>query len=298
LQQFGRKAKVEIFSNDVLFLHEGVGRVVIENLRIVFDVEKGLMPYNKARVDIYNLAPKTRAWIRGLDKNKAQVVVWVKHQADVDWLQLFKSDLSISRDVFDKPDIITKLDCDDGRITLEKPVVVQGKVGDQIQNLIDGVREDVDAIMKHPLKSATKLLTTGYNFTGKAKAAFEDLVSHVDDDYNMVDDELVVIPIEGNNGLPAQLLNEETGLIGVPEQIDDVLSISGRKKKKDSGSPVVRPGYDVRCLLSPLIIPGSQIHLQSRRLDIDGNMDVKSVKHNGDTHGDDWTTEARVVFSK
>lgn len=76
-----------------------------------------------------------------------------------------------------------------------------------------------------------------------------------------------------------KVINEENGMIGSPE--------FGTPPR--TGKP---PHMTVNMLLYPELVPGDKVLLESKVKT--GFFRIENVEHNGDTHGDQWTTQVEL----
>jgi hypothetical protein len=293
LPQFNRKCNVVIKSKD--------DYLIIDGLRIIFHVEKSIVSksIDKANIEIYNLSEITRGKIDDIDK-------YVLLNAGYDYpgivlSNLFQGDLKLYKHCFENTNIITKLEIYDGFNSLNKTTTISKlentKIYDVLKEIAKQAKLEIDfkGITINGLKD--KILSTGYAFNGKIKDTLDDLSETIDSDY-MVQDGVIKLLTRGQyfEGT-ALLLDETSGMIGIPEKIDDVNTKSGKQKKKNQGQKSVAPGYLITSLLNPTIMPGKLIRLRSQKLKLDSECICYSVTHSGDTHSQDWLSTTRVILT-
>lgn len=296
--QFKRKCNVVIESTG--------DDIIIEGLRITFNVIKSVVSkYNKTEIEIYNLSEATRNRID--DKNKK---VYLNAGYDDPgyssepitklFTRLVQGDITLFKHRFEPPDIITKLELYEGHKEMNKEISHVSKENTTFVQALKKVCEeaktqfDFKGLTINNLKD--KVMTTGYSFSGKLKDAMDDLSESMDADWSM-DGDIAKFITRGQN-IPDLLINidDTSGMIGVPEKIDDVNTKTGRMRAKYKGNTAAAPGYIITSLLNTNIVPGALMHFKSKKLHIDHDCIVHDVTHRGDTHGPEWTSRAKVLI--
>lgn len=110
-------------------------------------------------------------------------------------------------------------------------------------------------------------------FHGSATRALEQLCRDAGCTWSVQNGNLQLLLAGQASVARAVVLSPDTGLIGVPEVTDN--------------------GINARSLLNADISPGSMLSLVS--MSATGFYKSKVVKHRGDTHGTEWTTEVEAV---
>jgi hypothetical protein len=281
---------------------------------MTFEVKKNMQSkagYNKTSVSITNLSEKHRkdidswgAW-QGETTALAKCVLYVKYAEAKEWSMLSKTDLFRYKHDFNLPDVTTSFDADDGRLKGDKMVSVPSSLSsstDPFSSLLKDVGSQMGQVMDAPIAAypglAKKVCATGYNFFGKANDALTDMMNSADADFHFMDDEPLIMPYDPvfTVGMGTGLVvSESSGLLGIPERIDDVLTRSGRQSRKNLSAPSTNPGWEITTLLQPKAVPGKWLRLISTRQGIRGNFLIESVTHSGDTHGDEWNSKIRLV---
>ena len=314
MKQFGRKAQIVVETTSPLFTdkegksYEFYDKLVVENLRIAFEIEKGRKPYNNSRFTIYNLSNIRRENLDVFDKTATTVSLFVKYQEDPGFQLLAKTDISSVSHSFDLPNISTTLSCEDGRNVLSEPVSFaapkkEAKMSEIIKQLEGVLNQAISAPFSLLNNESSSFLTEktfagGWNDTCIAKDAFEKLGDEAEGHATVVDGELQIIPDDGfeETEKKGKVISQDTGMIGFPQKMDNVLTKSGKKKKKKNGEATSAPGYEVTTLLDPSVKPGHRVKLICKRMNINSIFNVESVSHRGDTHGDIWESKIRLLF--
>ncbi len=295
MQQFNRQA-------EVVFISE-TEEIRVRGLRVKFTSDKSVdsKAYNKTSIHIYNLNKQTRDKIEGINQ---YVLLNVGYSLDqnISLPRLTQGNLTMFKHSFEPPEILTELEFADGVVISSKRISYSGKQGVtpyQVLNSICkkiGVKSNIKALEKNTL--ANKAMAGGYSYAGRAADAIDELVDSIGSFWHIEDDTCTFLNdkevLEGE----IFLINEESGLIGVPTKVDDVTTRSGNLKRKDkkSGKKPTKIGYIVHCLLNPRIRTGAAIRVQSKKLNFDYQCKVERIEHNGDTHGNEWTSKIRVTI--
>lgn len=129
------------------------------------------------------------------------------------------------------------------------------------------------------------VFANGYSAYGKVARHLDVVLKTIGFEWSIQDRALQVLNTGGTTQEQAVFLSPSTGLIGSPQHG----SGDGKSPQKNAG--VVK----VKALLQPLVRPGSKISVQSNGLT--GILRVISVEHQGDTHGDDWTSDIEAMPS-
>lgn len=279
--------------------------LVIEGLRVTFNVTKSLTStYNKTQIEIYNLSKNTRDQIDKVNKvkdsnNKFYLNAGYEESGKI-LPKVGQGDMTLFRHSFEPPNVITKIEASDGLLLGTKQLSFSGKENlkffDALKNICKEAKAEIDfkGITINDLKN--KVMSAGYSFMGKFKDSMDELAESIDADWYIEDDKLSIITrsqtINGFVTIP--VISEETGMIGIPEKLDDVTTKTGKQSKKNAGQMPVATGYSVTSLLNPLILPGYVVRVKSNKLGIDHDCKVHDITHRGDTHGREWFSTMKV----
>jgi hypothetical protein len=289
--QFKRRANVVIQSQE--------NYLVIEGLRIVFNVVKSLTStYNKTEIEIYNLSKTSRDKID--DKDKKFFLNAGYDEPGQILPRVGQGDVTLFKHCFEPPNVVTKIETSDGLLVGEKQLSFSSKENikffDALKKICKDVKAEIDfkGITVNELKN--KVMSTGYAFTGKLKDAMDELSDSIDSDWYIEDDQLKIITRGQNIAGTVPLIDETTGMIGIPEKFDDINTKTGKQKKKNAGNKSVAMGYSVTTLLNPTILPGYVVRVKSNKMEIDNECIVHDITHRGDTHGHEWFSTMKVAI--
>jgi len=281
LTQFNRSASV-------LIGQPGSTGVVIRDLRIDFNVEKteGKDP-NTAKIDIYNLSLGTRNQI----KEVGELVILNAGYTQGDGEEVcFSGTITSITHKFHRPNVITTIEANDG----------QGALGTSKVSLSRGNGVSARSILttvlntfpiSNNLQTVTltdKKYASGFAYTGMSKDALTKITEFLGLSWSIQDNEIRLIPFDGNDKTRAVLLTPNTGLINSPQRL------TGESRKAQKLSKKAKPGWKIESLLSPKINPQGSIGIESEEIPQGSIFNIHSVTHKGDTHGNEWVSQIEV----
>ena len=244
--------------------------IKIEGLRIAFEIEKtSTSEANKGTIRIYNLAEQTRDWLQAKDQ---AIVLEAGYLELVQ--RLFAGVIDRLEHKREGVNMVTEIECKDGGLDLRDPEFHRSYPAGSSKTAI--IR-DIIAAMPHTDQGA--LIAAGISGTtpgklslsGGCKRVLDRLARSWDFEWSIQDGALQVLE-EGEALTPSALaivLTPDTGLLGVPTKTDR--------------------GAKFSSLLLPSIKPGTYVSIESEFLT--GSYKADSMRHVGDTHGNDWNTE-------
>jgi hypothetical protein len=254
---------------------------VIENLRVTFRIEKHLgKEPNTAEVCVYNLSELSRG-----EMQRVPLYVRVDAGYDGQLQRLFTGDLrpgsgrSLRRGV----DWETTLELGDGERAYRFARVSRSyRGGVTARTAVTEIAKSMGVVATFTSDTAQLLraqYASGLTLQGAAHRELSRILAPHGLDWSIQDGRLQVIKSQEVRPDQALVVSQDAGMIGVPE--------FGAPEKKGAA-----PLLTVRMLLNPQITPGGRISLESET--VRGIFRVERVQHVGDTHGDDWFTEAQV----
>ncbi len=265
------------------FFQQGGNAIEIRDLRIRFDVQKtiGKEP-NTCEVVISNLKRETRT-----ELSAKPLHVRVEAGYDGAPQQVFVGDLRWSESVHRGVDWETKLDIGDGERALKHARVNRAfkpgvKARDAVREVATSMGLTVPRLSTDIERALDNQFVSGLSLSGSASRELTRLVQPYGIEWSVQDGRLQLLaPGEVRADRPI-VINQDAGMIGVPEYG------SPPEKKKP-------PTLTVQTLLLPAVTPGGKIFLDTRS--VKGLFKVQKVRHQGDTHGSDWssTIEATPV---
>jgi len=281
LPQYRRSASINIG-------RRGGNAKILTGLRIVFNVDKteGKDP-NTARIEIYNLSEATRNLI---DKND-QFIILNAGYLDGDGEELvFIGNIKSITHTIKKPEVITVITASDGDNALfNSKISISHDRGVSGDTILEQVLKAIPLSSNLSTISYTsKSYANGFAFAGLAKDALTKITKFLELEWSIQNNEIRLIPFDGDDKTIAVRLTPETGLIGSPERL------TGSTRKAKGLSKKDKSGWKFRSLLQPKINPSNKVVVQSREIPNESTFTVYTVTHIGDTHGPEWETVTEV----
>lgn len=285
---FDRRAAVEVetLSGEALR---------VDGLRIAFDVLKTrTSATNTCEVNIWNLSPDSRAKIREKDAFFRVLAGYGEDGLE----QIFVGRAQFALSQRDTPDFVTRIEVQDGvRELREFRVSVSFRPGATVQQvLLELVR-----LLRLPLRqafSASGSYPRGYTYVGPVKEALDQVCRRAGLEWSVQDGQILITAERIGRGQDTALvISPETGLIGSPERINYIKGEldgddSGAAKRGENADETPDPEWRVLSLLRPRVLPADIVEIRSET--IEGRFLVDSVRHSGDTRGQDWYTELEL----
>lgn len=287
--QFDRFVKVEIVTKSSL--------VSIEGLRVVFEVEKsGIAIPNKAMVEIWNLSLETQRKIREEGEDFILYAGYNGTGLDIGNVQpIFKGNINNLLHERRGKDHVTILYGVDGGKDLQnstfnraysRNVTAETIIKDMMETF-KGITVGVAA----GTECLKRKFASGISFSGKTSNLIEEITKDCGVTFQVTDGQAELLgSIDSVANRSAIVIKATTGMLTPPE--------------------ITEIGVNVKTLLNPELKPIRLIDIQSpksavsKRGDIYYNQNGKNgvtgffiindVKHIGDTHGNNWTTEVKT----
>lgn len=276
---FGRQAALLVARPLEDFRADEANALLVEQLRVTFDVEKNLgSEPNSVKIEIYNAAEPTRA---RMQEKYLRVFLQAGYAGDMKLVCV--GDVRKAYSKRDGTSWVTTIEAGDAeRALLHARVNKSYKAGVRGAQIIDDAVKamgqlDFGALAAiKPRFDAVQHLH-GYSARGRASREIDRITEAAGVEWSIQDGRIQFLPKGEANRARTVELAEDSGLVGAPEWS----SPRERSKKK--------PMLQVKSLLMPEIRPGGLLVVKSST--ISATCKVHSVKHNGDTHGSDWYSE-------
>lgn len=265
----------------------GQESVLLDGADFSFEIEKFAEgKLSVGRADVYGLSETTRGRIKA---GRDVMVVMAGYEESKDMARLCCAlDVIDVRVEHKPPDVITTISAGDGAHTTRGKKISVSYGRRTVKQILRDVATKMGAALQDPqlrdIDDAT--YQTGFADAGMASDILDRLCGRVGATWSFQDGKLQIAPDDAPITSQAVLLSSETGLIGRPEPRHRVQSVY---------VPIVRPGWIVTSLLNPLIVPNGRVRLKSERSNVDAVYRVLSVKHSGDTRGQQWYTVADIA---
>lgn len=237
---------------------------------------------NTISLDIYNLSRTTRSKFETTDNRI------ILHAGYVGAMKLLAvGDIVWGSTDLSKRDFVTTVEAKDGgralrdaRVSLSYKPEVSAKsiVEEMVKSLnVDGIEMSVDL---------TGTFKYGWSFIGNVRDGLNKLGARFGFTWSIQNNTLQITERRQATQREAAYLSPRTGLVERVCRIDK--TDDNRTDDKEY------PGLRARCLLNATLLPGDPVIIDS--VDFPrGIYRIKRVEHNGDTHGQDWTTEIQVI---
>lgn len=262
----------------------------VEGLRITFEINKDIKPAaNRAKIQIYNLAPETRARIQEL---KYEVILRAGY-ADESVDEIFHGDIvSISHEK-NEGDVITTIEGHDGQTALrDSHSILSYGDGSSVLQIL----KDVSGSMGIPVKSTDfqrivgeQKFLQGFSFSGPTRDVMDKLTARAGLEWSIQGNQVQIIK---KGGVVPKALNQipvvspDHGLIGSPERLQRIVGETPDKKP---------PGWRIKSSIIGRLEPGGQIGLKSEVVTRATALRIQTVLHKGDTHDNDYFSLTEAI---
>jgi hypothetical protein len=254
----------------------------VRDLRVQFQIEKTKdSTPNKAEIKITNLSEETRSKIREKD---ALIRVFAGYQNDLDAVLLFVGNSQHIINKWETPDIVTHIEAQDGQRTLRE---TRSNFSYGNNTSANTILNKLAGDLEIPLRQDFNVPGTyqGYSFNGRAKDAIDEITRKAGYEWSITDNELLILPANGNTGSVAAKLTPESGLINAPERANDQEGEFEEALEKELE-------WKITSLLNPRLYPGALVEIDSKQAK--GMFQIENVRHHGDSRGNEWYSEIEV----
>jgi hypothetical protein len=193
---------------------------------------------------------------------------------------------------YDQPEIITTLECLDGdkilnnlRVTLS----YEGKIS--ARQIVMDIAKQVGLNISIFAPGEDKIYTNGKAINTMAKDALADVCAFLGMQASVQNNFLQIIPLKGSPSPNPIIINENTGMQGIPQWF------TYKRLYLYRATDAPTTGYKVNITLNPLILPGQLVQLESNHLQegISGRFRVENIRHEGDTWGQNWFSNLELI---
>lgn len=270
INQFGRNCRLEV-GND----KEGIA---IMNLRVTFDIRKSNDKHpNKSTIGIYNLNESHRHKLAEKDWNYCKLYVGYGLK-DVSLKLIYEGDITRVNDQRSGMDILTVLECGDGRKaynngyvnkTLAKGYTWEDVIDECLSNM-PGVQEGYIAI------DQSKAFPRARTLVGQSHQILDTVAKATNSDWSIQDGLLTFIPQGVATDVDIPLLSAKSGMIDEPKATDK--------------------GLQLTCNLNPLFSIGALVAVESIFTQYNGQYKIDTIRIAGDTDPKGtWISELAVI---
>lgn len=266
-------ADIELKSGDVLR---------VRNLRIKFQIEKTRdSTSNKAEIEITNLSENTRSKIREKD---ALVRLFAGYDGDLGAVLLFVGNAQHVVNNWETPDIVTKIEAQDGMRTVRE---TRTSFGYSNRTSVNTIVNRLANELGIPLRQDFNIpgFYNGYSFNGRAKDALDEICRKAGYEWSVQDNEIQIISKTGSTEQLAVKLTPANGLLNYPERLAD-------QEGKFEEALENELEWKITSLLNPRLTPGALVEIESQ--EANGVFIIEKVRHYGDSRGQEWYSEIEV----
>jgi len=254
------------------------------DLRVSFVVEKTLeSKENEADIEVYNISRDSYRLLQQITETySVQLSIGYGESSH----SLFLGNIEKSSYHREKADWILNIKGKDGQEVLQDTIINKSYREEfDLKSVLIDMISSTDILSKDAFKDAKKWINekltsvkktqNGLSISGRLVNEINKLLSEFDASLSIQDEKAQIIYNNSNTNNDIVLLNPSTGLLGSP--ID--------KGKEE--------GIEFRCLLIPIIKPGSLVKIQSKT--INDYYRVDKIIYKGDTYGNDWECRCEAV---
>lgn len=279
---FNRTVKVTIVGQPVGFIasnpqfFETVGNAVeIEAMRVQFEVTKNLgKEPNKCLIKLYNLADHSRAEV---ERKPLKCFLYAGYDGNA--RLLFAGDVVRAYSQRDNTEIVTYLKVSDGlRAFAHARMNRSYKPPIQVRRVLQDAAKSMGLTLPPEVEQSAELkqaLATGISTHGATRDVLTRLLAPYGYNWSIQQGRLQILKDEQLKPGQAHLINQSTGLVGIP---------SKEVPEKPKGKTEVK----FETLLYPELEPGQLAHLESEFLNVDAKM--TDIKHDGDSVDGEYKT--------
>lgn len=275
---------------------KGGSGLLIKDLRVTFEITKDHQSApNQAIIKIYNLNDVNQRRIRF----EFEDIVLNAGYKDSEML-LFRGNIMHVYRYRGKTDWIVEIVAGDGDKDFRNAVVNESfAAGVSDAQLVDRLSGSFFSTKKGAVKGVSNVgRVRGKVVSGNTRRELDLIARQNNCNWSIQDGMLQIIPVDGVLDSQAILVNENTGMVGTPEQDDKgikiktllnpLYQINGRVKLDNDN--IKRKKSKIKEL------KGEPDKVQEpARLDPDGVYKVYKLVHKGDTRGPEWTSEIHSV---
>lgn len=263
----------------------------MSSLRVSFNINKtGTWSANTASIRVWNLSESKR---NQLSYFGDLISLMAGYRTAGGAQLIFKGNSSSVSHSFSVPEIVTTINCNEGERNFYLKVA-NASFGENtpVRAVIEFYAKELELNIVENVAIDGLVYALGHQHSGLAHEGLQKACNYANLQGSLQNGNLVLLPKEGSSTKPPEEISMHTGMIGVPERYTD------RRQYLYQALPpnaAPRPGWKIRSLLKPQIIPGDRIHLISRKAGVNGIFRVISINHQGDNYGDTFESLLEVL---
>jgi hypothetical protein len=260
--------------------------IVLQDLRISFEIQKKTtITTNQGNIRIWNVSQVNR---NRINLYGDQVTVYAGYEGDESLQLLYRGYTTLTSHSFEFPEIVTTLECADSQRYVTQPTAsVSFEAGTPVQTIIRNIINLMGTTISELSVSSDLIYPRTFSGTGLLSQSLLKICSYANLTPTFQNGVFIAVPVGGNITQQPFFVNANTGMIGIPQRFSCIYANFYKK------GPAV--GFKVLTFLNPQILAGASINLESRYLNMQGIFLVISVKHSGDTYGEQWVSQMEVT---
>ena len=272
-------------------------------LRVVFEVVKTTSDNpNQSKISVYNLNPTTRAM---LEKPDIVVNMAAGYKKNGGAQLMYSGNVIFGYSRREGPEIVTELQLADGHTALRDTMLTMAiRSGGKAKDAVKQIARAFDMPLHMASDTVDRAWQHGYSYSGLAKTALRQICLATGLEWSVQNGVLQVINAGGNTGRLAISISPDTGLIRSPERlregsqvaaavVDQDTPSSAKDVKYLTGMRLRFNGWRITTVLLPMVNPGDLLALTSEA--ISGTFRVDNIRHQGDSHGNEWVSHIELL---
>ncbi len=254
------------------------------DLRVSFVITKTLeSKENEADIEVYNVSRDSYKLLQQINETYSiQLSVGYGNYIH----SLFLGNIEKSTYHREKSDWILTIKGKDGQEISQDTIINKSyREGFDLKSVLLDMINSTNVLSKDAFKDAKKWISekldsvkktqNGLTISGRLVNEINKILSEFGASLSIQDEKAQIIYDNSNNNNDIVLLNPSTGLIGSPI---------------DKGT---EEGIEFKCLLIPIIKPGTLVKIQSKT--INDYYRVDKITYKGDTYGNDWECKCEAI---
>lgn len=288
--QFDRLIRAKVFLTNETY-NGYIGDIDIKNLRITFNILKTFSwSTNTANIEVYNLSSTNRNRLKDFGD---QWRLFAGYRNSGGEQLLFTGNVTQLNHLYAQPEIITQVTCGDGERALNNTLIsVSYSPGTPVRTVIENIASKMNLPLVDFAETENLTYENGFNDADLAKNVLDRACKKLNLQWSVQNENLVIIRDNGATTKPPVEINVDTGMIGVPDRYVDKRYFLNRAIAPNEPP---KPGWRVRLLLRPDLLPGDRIRLRSQQIGFDGEYVILTARHEGDNYGPQFTTTLEVI---
>lgn len=276
-----------------------IGYDFANTLKISFSIDKDLTKQtNKSTLKIYNLSETTR---KSLEKPDIKCEIFAGHKENDGVIRIFSGTVTQAHSKDNGKDVETEFELSDGQIPVrDSEFALSFAPGIAGNAVIRAIAKNMGCPVIFGEGATFGSFPNGYSFVGKGATALSNICHGSGCTWSIQNGVIQVILENGITANRGIVFAPDSGLIGSPERIiqsnykaDKEPPKRKQRKKEGKDRAKKQAGWKIKTLLAPTITPGDAIKIESRI--ITGWFKVEAIKHNGDSIGQNWTSEINLI---